>query len=719
MVDPTGEHEGITVDTIQESTNRRVELAIGGMTCAACASRVERKLTKLAGVHAVVNYATERASVLAPSDVDLARLVSTVDAAGYTASPVLDAPERDPSRALWRRLVVAVLLTFPLGDLSLAVSLVPAARFPGWQWVCLALALPVVTWAAWPFHRAAAKNLRHGATSMDTLVSLGVLAAFGWSLVGLFGGGRGIYLETAAGVTTFLLAGRYFEARAKRTAGAALRALSLLGAKDVAILRPDGEVRLPVEHLRVGERFVVRPGERIAADGLVDEGWSTVDASMMTGESVPVEVTAGSAVVGGTISLGGRLVVRATGVGADTHLARMAKLVEDAQTEKSDAQRLADRVSAVFVPVVLALACVTLAAWLLSGHAAQDSFAAALAVLIIACPCALGLATPTALLVATGRGAQSGILIRGPRALEATRSVDVVLLDKTGTVTTGRMAVEEVHGDVLRLAAAVEAASEHAIAAAVTGAVEGDLPEVTGFRAVPGLGAVGVVEGHEVAVGRPVLFDVVPPDLEATRQAWERLGRTVVVVGWDGRAEGLIAVSDAVKPSAAEAVRDLRALGLRPILVTGDNETAARHVAALVGIDEVHTGVLPDGKVALVRALREAGHRVAVVGDGVNDGPALAAADLGMAIGTGTDVALAAADLILVRDSLGTVPDAIRLARRTLRTIRQNLVWAFGYNVAALPIAALGLLNPFVAGAAMALSSVFVVSNSVRLRNFR
>ncbi|HEX6346481.1 heavy metal translocating P-type ATPase [Umezawaea sp.] len=707
------------MDTIQESTTRQVELAIGGMTCAACASRVSRKLNRVNGVVAVVNYATERATVTAPSDVDLSRLVEVVADAGYTASPV-SAPPPDPSRALWRRLVVAVVLTFPLGDLSLVVSLVPGARFPGWQWVCLALALPVVTWSAWPFHRAAARNLRHGGASMDTLVSLGVLCAFGWSLVGLFGGGRGIYLETAAGVTTFLLAGRYFEARAKRTAGDALRALSLLGASSVAVLRDGVEVRLPVEHLAVGALFVVRPGERIAADGVVEDGRSTVDVSMMTGESLPVEVEAGAAVVGGTIALDGRVVVRATGVGADSYLARMAKVVEEAQSGDSRAQRLADRVSAVFVPVVLVLALLTLVAWLLLGNPGVDSFGAALAVLIIACPCALGLATPTALLVATGRGARMGILIRGPRALEATRGVDVVLLDKTGTVTTGRMVVREVLGDVLRAAGAVEAASSHSIARAVVAAAGAPLPPVSGFRALPGLGAVGVVEGREVVVGRASLFDgwVFPAEVSAVAAGWESAGWTVVVVGWDGRVEGLVALSDQVKPGADAAVRSLRALGVRPVLVTGDNEGAARCVADAIGVDEVHAAVLPEGKVALVRSLRAAGHRVAVVGDGVNDGPALAAADLGLAVGAGTDVALAAADVILVREGLDAVPDAIRLARRTLRVIRENLVWAFGYNVAALPVAALGLLNPFIAGAAMALSSVFVVSNSMRLRTF-
>nr|WP_086787757.1 heavy metal translocating P-type ATPase [Crossiella equi] len=704
------------------------------MTCAACAARIERKLNKLDGVHAVVNYATERASVSFPATTPLPRVVDAVTAAGYTATPVqqtarTDAP--DPVRALWRRLVVSVLLTFPLADLALAMAFVPWLRFPGWQWVCLALAAPVVLWAALPFHRAALRNARHGAASMDTLVSLGVLAAFGWSTYAMFSTAvsGGIYLEVAAGVTTFLLAGRYFEARARRTAGDALRSLSLLAAKDVVLLRKGKEVRVPVEQLRVDDLFVVPPGEKIATDGVVESGRSVVDLSMVTGESVPVEVESGAAVVGGTLSHSGRLVVRATGVGADTQLARMTALVEEAQAGKSGAQRLADRVAGVFVPIVLVLAALTLATWLLAGGGAEAAFGAALAVLIIACPCALGLATPTALLVATGRGAQLGILLRGAQALEATRSVDTVLLDKTGTVTTGRMSLAEVHGEdretLLRYAGALEAASEHAIAAAITAAARaelGELPEVTDFTALPGLGAQGTVDGHEVVIGRGVLFTdrgwTLPDGLDERRLAWERQGRTVVVLGWAGTARGLLAVLDTVKDTAAAAVAELRALGLHPVLLTGDNEPTARAVAAEVGIDEVHAGVLPQGKAEVVRALQAKGHRVAVVGDGVNDGPALAAADLAMAMGTGTDVALHAADLILVRDSLLAVPDAVRLARATLNTIRGNLWWAFGYNVAAIPVAALGLLNPLIAGAAMALSSAFVVSNSMRLRKF-
>lgn len=712
-----------------------VELALSGMTCAACAARIERKLNKIDGVHAVVNYATERAAVSFPPAVDIPRLVEAVTAAGYSAREVQETTATDtpdPVRALWRRLVVSVLLTFPLADLALAMAWVPWLRFPGWQWVCLGLAAPVVLWAALPFHRAALRNARHGAASMDTLVSLGVLSAFGWSTYAMFSTTvtGGIYLEVAAGVTTFLLAGRYFEARARRMAGDALRSLSLLAAKDVLLLRKGKEVRVPVGQLLVGDLFVVPPGEKIATDGVVESGRSVVDLSMVTGESVPVEVETGATVIGGTISHSGRLIVRATGVGADTQLARMTALVEAAQAGKSGAQRLADRVAGVFVPVVLVLAALTLAVWLLAGGSTESAFGAALAVLIIACPCALGLATPTALLVATGRGAQLGILLRSAQALESTRAVDTVLLDKTGTVTTGRMSLAETYCDgdpaeLLRYAGAVESASEHAIAAAITAAARAEfpeLPEVAEFAALPGLGASGRVDGAEVLIGRLLLFAergwTVEPELAERCAEWEKLGRTVVVAGWDGAARGLLAVLDTVKESAPGAIKALRALGLTPVLLTGDNEATARLVAEAVGIEEVHAGVLPQGKVEVVRALQAQGRRVAMVGDGVNDGPALAAADLAMAMGTGADVALHAADLILVRDNLIAVPDAIRLARATLNTIRGNLWWAFGYNVAALPVAALGLLNPLIAGAAMALSSAFVVSNSMRLRKF-
>nr|WP_083472818.1 heavy metal translocating P-type ATPase [Kibdelosporangium phytohabitans] len=686
------------------------------MTCAACATRVERKLNKVDGVEATVNYATERASVRTSSDVDVETLVRVVTNAGYTASAV----RADPVKTLWRRLIVAVVLMVPLGDLSLAMTFLPQLRFPGWQWICLALAVPVVFWCALPFHRAAVKNALHGGTTMDTLVSLGVLVAFGWSVFTVFAHpDGGSYLEVAAGVTTFLLAGRYFEARAKRAAGNAMRELSMLGAKDVTVIRGGAEELVPVGRLQAGDVFVVRPGEKIATDGVVEAGHSDVDTSMVSGEPVPVAAEAGTAVIGGTISLSGRIVVRATKVGSGTQLAQMSRLVEQAQTAKANVQRLADRVASVFVPAVLVLAAVTAVLWLTTGGATVDAVKAGLSVLIIACPCALGLATPTALLVATGRGAQLGILIRGPHALEAVRDVDTVLLDKTGTVTTGRMHVSGVSGDVLRIAGALESASEHSVGRAITAtatAEHGDLPEVAAFQALPGLGATGVVEGRTVLAGRALAFTErgwdIPVDVRTDS------ADTVVLVGWDGAAHGIITLRDKPKPSAADAIRLLRARGLNAVLVTGDNETTARAVAAKVGIDEVHAGVRPEEKADLVRRLQDQGQSVAFVGDGINDAPALATADLGMAIGTGTDVALAAADVIIVRDDLTAVADAISLSRRTLRTIRGNLAWAFGYNLAALPVAAFGLLNPLVAGAAMALSSVFVVSNSLRLRRF-
>lgn len=721
------------------TTSTDVELAITGMTCASCANRIERKLNKLDGVTASVNYATERARVSFPGTVSPDDLVATVAAAGYAATlptaepePVTEAgdPELD---ALRQRLVVSALLTVPV----VAMAMVPALQVEHWQWLSLTLAAPVAVWGAWPFHRAALLNARHGTSTMDTLVSLGVLAAFGWSLVALFWGTAGepgmthpfrlsvertdglgnIYLEAATGVTTFLLAGRWFERRSKRSAGAALRALLALGAKDVTVLRDGVETQVPAERLVVGERFVVRPGEKVATDGVVESGTSAVDASMLTGEPVPVEVGPGDEVTGATVNAGGRLVVRATRVGGDTQLARMARLVEEAQHGKTEAQRLADRISGVFVPVVIALAVGTLGFWLGAGGSAATAFTAAVSVLIIACPCALGLATPTALMVGTGRGAQLGILVRGPEVLESTRRVDTVVLDKTGTVTTGRMSLVDVvavegedRDTVLRLAGAVEVGSEHPIGRAVTvGAREryGDLPEVTAFRATPGEGVVGTVEGREVRVGRA--------GADVERPA----GHTVVEVGWDGAPRGWLHVSDRVKDTSAEAVRDLRALGLRPVLLTGDHEGAARTVAAEVGIDEVVAEVLPADKVDVVRRLQGEGRVVAMVGDGVNDAAALAQADLGIAMGSGTDVAIEASDLTLVRDDLRVAALAVRLARRTLRTIRGNLVWAFGYNVAALPLAAAGLLNPMLAGAAMALSSVFVVSNSLRLRAFR
>ncbi|MGX1130824.1 Cu+-exporting ATPase [Streptomyces glaucescens] len=746
-----------TTDTpVDAPPASEVELLIGGMTCAACAARVEKKLNRMAGVTATVNFATEKAKVTYPAGVDVADLIATVVKTGYTAeepppprpAPEAvrpDGPEHDPKlAALRQRLVVSAALAVPV----VLLAMVPALQFDNWQWLSLTLAAPVVVWGGLPFHKAAWTNARHAASTMDTLVSVGTLAAFGWSLWALFLGDAGmpgmrhgfdltvsrtdgaatIYLEVAAGVTAFLLLGRYLEARAKRRAGAALRALMELGAKDVAVLRAGREVRIAVDRLAVGDRFVVRPGEKIATDGTVVEGTSAVDVSMLTGESQPVDVTAGDAVTGATVNAGGRLVVEATRIGADTRLARMARLVEDAQNGKAEVQRLADRVAAVFVPVVLLIAVATFGGWLGATGDTVAAFSAAVAVLIIACPCALGLATPTALLVGTGRGAQLGILIKGPEVLESTRRVDTVVLDKTGTVTTGRMTLQDVHAadgtdekQLLRLAGAVEHASEHPVARAVAAGAEeraGALPGVERFENVPGQGVRGHVEGHEVTVGR--LFDGrLPEELAAAKERAERGGRTAVVVGWDGAARGVLAVADAVKETSAEAVRELRALGLTPVLLTGDNQAVAEAVAAEVGVDEVIAEVLPEDKVAVVRRLQAEGRTVAMVGDGVNDAAALATADLGLAMGTGTDAAIEAGDLTLVRGDLRAAPDAIRLARRTLGTIKGNLVWAFGYNVAALPLAAAGLLNPMIAGAAMAFSSVFVVTNSLRLRTFR
>ncbi|MCZ7421277.1 MULTISPECIES: heavy metal translocating P-type ATPase [unclassified Micromonospora] len=733
-----------------------IELAIGGMTCASCAARIEKKLNRMDGVQATVNYATEKATVSYADPVTPDDLVATVEKTGYQASlpppPTPAGPAAaepvDPLPALRTRLWVSVALSVPV----IVLAMVPAWQFTYWQWLSLTLAAPVVVYGGLPFHRAALVNLRHGAATMDTLVSLGTLAALGWSVWALFLGTAGtpgmthpfsfdigrtdgsgnIYLEAAAGVTTFILAGRYFEARAKRTAGAALRALLELGARDVSVLRDGVQTRIPVDQLVVGDRFVVRPGEKIATDGTVEEGSSAVDASLVTGESVPVEVATGDAVIGGCVNAGGRLVVTATRVGADTQLAQMARLVEQAQSGKAAAQRLADRISGVFVPIVIALAAGTLGWWLGAGAGPAAAFTAAVAVLIIACPCALGLATPTALLVGTGRGAQLGVLIKGPAALESTRRVDTVVLDKTGTVTTGRMSLLAVtpaggerRDEVLRLAAALESGSEHPVArAVVAGAAEvGALPPVTDFTNVAGLGVSGTVDGRQVLLGRGRLLRerglVVPDDLAGAATDAEAAGRTAVLVGWDGRARGLLAVADQVKPTSPEAVRRLRALGLKPVLLTGDNVTVARAVAAEVGVDEVIAEVLPTEKVEVVARLQGEGRVVAMVGDGVNDAAALARADLGLAMGTGTDVAIEASDLTLVRDDLLAAVDAIRLARNTLGTIKGNLFWAFAYNVAALPLAAAGLLNPMIAGAAMAFSSVFVVANSLRLRRFR
>jgi Cu+-exporting ATPase len=738
----------------------RLELPITGMTCASCATRVERRLNKLDGVTATVNYATEKARVeFDPAAVAPEQLVDAVAAAGYAAALPATAPaagdaetppgKPDETAALRRRLIVAALLSVP----ALVMAMVPALQFDNFQWLSLQLVTPVVLWAAWPFHRAAWANLRHGTATMDTLVSVGTLAAWLWSLYALFAGDAGangmrmafdvipnpgegadqIYLETAGIVTTFLLAGRYFEAKAKRRAGAALTALLELGAKDVAVLGPDGaERRVPVEQLAPGDRFVVRPGEKVATDGVVEEGRSAVDMSMLTGESVPVEVEPGAEVPGATINAGGRLVVRATKVGADTALARIARLVEDAQAGKAPVQRLADRVSAVFVPAVIGLSVATLAFWLGTGASATFAFTAAVAVLIVACPCALGLATPTALLVGTGRGAQLGLLIKGPEILESTRGVDTVVLDKTGTVTTGKMALVGVtvasgvnRVEALRLVGAVEDGSEHPVGRAIAAAARaelGGLPAVEGFASREGLGVEGVVDGHAVIVGRPALLADwamhLPAELDAARAAAEAQGRTAVAAGWDGRAAAVFVVADTVKDGSAEAIAALRALRLRPVLLTGDNATTAAAVAAEVGIDEVIAEVLPAGKADAIARLQAEGRVVAMVGDGVNDAPALARADLGIAIGTGTDVAIEAADLTLVSGDLRAAADAIRLSRRTLRTIKQNLGWAFGYNVAAIPLAAVGLLNPVVAGLAMVLSSISVVGNALRLRRF-
>ncbi|WP_204116927.1 heavy metal translocating P-type ATPase [Streptomyces sp. CS147] len=750
-----------------EAGTTAVELAIGGMTCASCAARIEKKLNRMDGVEATVNYATEKAKVTyAGADVSVEDLIATVEATGYTARPPAPpaeaaapppgsgdteqgAAEDDGLTTLRQRLITAVLLAVPV----IAMAMIPALQFDYWQWLSLTLAAPVVTYAAWPFHRAAWTNAKHGAATMDTLISVGTSAAFLWSVWALFFGTAGmvgmthpfeltiarsdgagnIYLEAAAGVTAFILAGRYFEARSKRKAGAALKALMELGAKEVTVLRDGVETTIPTSALQVGDRFLVRPGEKIATDGTVVEGSSAVDASMLTGESVPVEVATGDTVTGATLNAGGRLVVEATRVGADTQLARMAKLVEDAQNGKASAQRLADRISAVFVPVVIALALGTLGYWLGNGAGLTAAFTAAVAVLIIACPCALGLATPTALMVGTGRGAQLGILIKGPEVLETTRRVDTIVLDKTGTVTTGRMTLQTTHtthtttqAEALRLAGALENASEHPIAQAVATAATdatGPLPTPEDFTNVPGLGVQGIVEGHAVLVGREQLLAEweirLPAPLAEAKKAAEAAGRTAIAVAWDGEARAVLEVADAVKDTSAEAVRRLRALGLTPILLTGDNRAVAESVAAEVGIDEVYAEVMPQDKVDVVKRLQAEGRSVAMVGDGVNDAAALAQADLGLAMGTGTDAAIEAGDLTLVRGDLNAAADAIRLSRRTLSTIRTNLFWAFAYNVAALPLAAAGLLNPMIAGAAMAFSSVFVVGNSLRLRTFK
>jgi Cu+-exporting ATPase len=755
-------------------TGQSVDLEIGGMTCASCANRIERKLNKLDGVSATVNYATEKAKVSFDGGVETSTLIETVEQAGYTAevpAEVAHGQHAEPGEQaghehdhgdesvdeLRRRVIISALLSAPV----IAMAMIPALQFTNWQWASLTLAAPVVVWGGAPFHRAAWTNLKHGATTMDTLISMGTGAAFLWSLYALFFGMAGepgmthgfdltlsrndgtanIYLEVAAGVITFILLGRYFEARSKRRAGAALRALLEMGAKEVSVLRDGREELIGIDELLVGDRFVVRPGEKIATDGRILEGASAVDASMVTGESVPVEVKAGDAVIGATVNAGGRLVVEATRVGEDTQLAQMARMVEEAQTGKAKAQRLADRVSAIFVPVVIVLAAATFVFWIVTDGSATTAFTAAVAVLIVACPCALGLATPTALMVGTGRGAQLGILIKGPEVLETTRDVDTIVLDKTGTVTSGQMTLAgivtaqgESEEQLLRVAGAIEGASEHPIAQAIADGAEariGDLPTVENFTNVEGLGVSGIViegaESYAVLVGRPRLLEEwsqpLGPELELAMEQASARGETAVAVAWDGRARGVLSVADAVKETSAEAISALRGLGLAPVLLTGDNTTVAQNVAAAVGIDSgpetVIAEVLPGEKVDVIKRLQESGRSVAMVGDGVNDAAALARADLGLAMGTGTDVAIEASDLTLVRGDLRAAVDAIRLSRRTLSTIKGNLFWAFAYNVAALPLAAAGLLNPMIAGAAMAFSSVFVVSNSLRLRNFR
>jgi len=738
-----------------------IELSIGGMTCASCAARIEKKLNKLDGVSASVNYATEKAKVTYGGSVAPADLVGTVEATGYTATQPVDPAadgdaqsrpvEADEAAPLRLRLLVSLVLAVPV----VVMSMVPMLQFTNWQWLALTLASPVVVWGALPFHRAAWANARHGAATMDTLISVGVSAAYLWSLWALFVGDAGmpgmrmsfsllpeagvganhIYLEVASAVTVFILSGRYFEARAKKRSGAALRALLDMGAKDVAVLRDGTEVRIPTAQLTVSDVFIVRPGEKVATDGVVVEGSSAVDASMLTGESVPVEVRPGEEVIGATVNVGGRLLVRATRIGADTQLAQMARLVEDAQNGKAQVQRLADRVSAIFVPVVIGLALLTLGAWLLTGNPVTAAFTAAVAVLIIACPCALGLATPTALMVGTGRGAQLGILIKGPQVLESTQRVDTIVLDKTGTITTGRMSVAGVHpgapessDELLRLAGALEVASEHPIAQAIATAARASgapLPPVEEFVNHDGRGVTGVVDGHAVLVGRRSWLAQewslpAPSGLATVAEEAEAQGTTPVWVAWDGVVRGVIVVADTIKDTSAAAIAQFRELGLRPVLLTGDNRRAARSVAAQVGIepDDVIAEVLPAGKVAAITDLQANGATVAMVGDGVNDAAALAQADLGLAMGTGSDVAIEASDLTLVHGDLRAAADAIRLSRSTLKTIKGNLFWAFAYNVAALPLAALGLLNPLIAGAAMAFSSVFVVTNSLRLRRF-
>ncbi len=749
-----------------------VDLQISGMTCASCANRIERKLNKLDGVTASVNYATEKAHIEAPVGTDPQALITTVEQAGYTAKVrptpgtmnhdehgsehssadgghVHETEGLDDLDLLRQRLIISAALAIPV----ILLAMIPALQFNYWGFASLTLAAPVVVWGGWPFHKATWTNLKHGTATMDTLISMGTIAAFLWSIVALFFGTAGepgmkhgftftigqtsglsnIYLEVAAGVITFILLGRYFELRSKRQAGSALRALLEMGAKEVTVIHDDTEHLIPIEQLKVGDVFVVRPGEKIATDGVIVAGSSAVDTSMLTGESVPVEVREGDPVTGATVNTGGLLKVRATRVGADTQLAQMAKMVEDAQAGKADIQRLADKISGIFVPIVILIAIATLIGWLVTGHSAADAFTAAVAVLIIACPCALGLATPTALLVGTGRGAQLGILIKGPEVLESTRKIDTIVLDKTGTVTTGTMTLVDAipaHGvsreELLRLAGGLEHASEHPIAQAIAkGAVAelGELPAVESFENIQGLGTQGIVDGHAVLAGRESLLEQwaqpLDENLRSAKQVAEAQGRTAIAVGWDGSARGILVVSDQVKATSKQAITQFADLDLTTILLTGDNKAVAEQVAKEVGIDQVIAEVLPQDKVSTVTKLQNDGKVVAMVGDGVNDAPALAQADLGLAMGTGTDVAIEASDITLVRGDLRSAADAIRLSRRTLRTIKTNLFWAFAYNAAAIPLAALGLLNPMLAGAAMAFSSVFVVGNSLRLRNFK
>jgi Cu+-exporting ATPase len=717
---------------VATEASERVELVIEGMTCASCATRIEKKLNRLDGVAATVNFASEHAAVaFDPTQVSVNDLIGTIEAAGYHAAiPKTDDSNDDPTKPYRRRLVLAVVLTVPLA----LFAWVSAARPPGWEWVSLGLATPVVFYAGWPFHRAAVTNARHGAATMDTLISVGTLAAWVWSTVVLLAGiSASVYFDTAGAITTLILLGRFFEARAKRRSGEAIRKLLELGSKDARVLRDGVEVLIPAEALGVGELFVVRPGEKVATDGVVRSGASAIDQSMLTGESVPVEVGPGDHVVGATINASGRLLVEATRVGAETALARIARLVVEAQTGKAPVQRLADRVSAVFVPVVIAVSVLTLAGWLAFGATTTAAFTAAVAVIVIACPCALGLATPTALMVGTGRGAQLGIVIKGPEVLEQTRQVTSIVLDKTGTITEGKMAIAELvpadgvsEEELLRLAASAEDASEHPIARAIAEqgrARLGTLPVAEHFLARGGRGIEAVVDGHVIVIGQPSLLNdwgvTLPRTLAAEAERLESNGSTVVAVAWDGESRGLIAVADRVKATSRQAISQLRALGLSPVLLTGDNERTARSVAAEVGIDRVLANVLPEDKVAEITRLQAAGEVVAMVGDGVNDAPALAKADLGISIGTGTDVAIEASDLTLVSGDLRAAVDAIRLSRRTLGTIKVNLFWAFAYNVAAIPLAVAGIVNPIVAAAAMAFSSVFVVSNSLRLRRFR